>query len=65
MINITDPVTHGWKVGDDGSLKIDWMDCQPASDEVFLSENVIQCKWRWAMMVLLLSYEQILDLGAV
>lgn len=44
MVNIQDPVTHGWKVGDDGSIEIDWMDCQPAPDEVFLNQNVSQCK---------------------
>ena len=44
VVNIPDPVTHGWKVGDDGSLEIDWMDCKPALDEVFLNENVSQCK---------------------
>ena len=43
-VNIPDPVSHGWKVGDDGSLEIDWMDCQSAPDEVFLNENVSQCK---------------------
>ena len=41
MVNIPDPVAHG---GDDGSLEIDRMDCQPAPDEVFLHENVSQCK---------------------
>ena len=44
MVNIPDPVKHGWKVGDDGSIEIDWMDCQPAPDEVFLNQNVSQCK---------------------
>ena len=44
MVNIPNPVTHGWKVGDDGPLEIDRMDCQPAPDEVFLHENVSQCK---------------------
>ena len=42
MVNIPDPVMRGWKVGGDGSL--DWMDCQRALDEVFLNENVSQCK---------------------
>ena len=44
MVNITDSVTHGWKLGDDGSLEIDWMDYQPAPDEVFLNEIISQCK---------------------
>ena len=57
MVNIPDPVKHGWKVGDDGSIEIDWMDCQPAPDEVFLNQNVSQCKWQWAMIVLLISYK--------
>ena len=30
--------------GHDGSLETDWIDCQPAPDEVFLNENVSQCK---------------------
>ena len=44
MVNIPDPVKHGWKGGDDGSIEIDWMDCQPAPDEVFLNQNASQCK---------------------
>ena len=40
VVNIPDPVTHGWKIGDDRSLEIDWTDCPPAPDEVFLNENV-------------------------
>ena len=44
MVNIPDHVTYGWKVRDDGSLEIDWMDFQPATDEVFPNENVTQCK---------------------
>ena len=44
MVNIPDPVTHGWKVRDDGSREIDWMGCQPAPDEVFLNESVSECK---------------------
>ena len=44
MINIPDPVMRGWKVEDDGPLEVNWMDCQPALDEVFLNENVSQCK---------------------
>ena len=65
MVNIPDPVTHGWKVGDDRSLEIDWMDCQLVPNEIFLKENVSQCKWQWAMIVLLISYEQILDFSHV
>ena len=44
MVNVPDHVTYGWKVGDDGSLEIDWMDCQPGTTEVFLNESVSQCK---------------------
>ena len=44
MVNIPDPITHGWKVADDVLREIDWMDCQPAPDEVFLNENVTQCQ---------------------
>ena len=44
MVNIPDDVTYGWKVGHDGSLETDWIDYQPAPDEVFLNENVSQCK---------------------
>ena len=40
IVNIPDQVTHGWKVGGDGPLEIDWMDCQPAPDELFLNGNV-------------------------
>ena len=50
MVNIPDPVMRRWKIGDDGSLEVDWMDSQPAFvdwmdcqrelDEVFLNENV-------------------------
>ena len=65
MVNIPDPVTHGWEVGDDGSLEIDWMDYQPAPDEVFLNENVNQCKGRWVMIVLFISYKQILDFSHI
>ena len=45
MVNIPDPITHRWKVADDVSPEIDWIDCQRAPDEVFLNENVSQCKW--------------------
>ena len=32
MVDISDPVKHKWKVGDVGSLEINWMNCQPAPD---------------------------------
>ena len=44
MFNIPDSVTHAWKLGNYVLLEIDWMDCQPVPDEVFLNENVNQCK---------------------
>ena len=65
IVNIPNPVTHGWKVGDDGSLEINWIDRQPEPDEAFLNENESRCKWRWAMIVLLISFEQILNFSHV
>ena len=44
MVNIPDSVTHAWKLGNYALLEINWMDCQPVPDEVFLNENVGQCK---------------------
>ena len=41
MVNILDHVTHKWKVRDDWSLEIDWMDGQRASDETLLNENEV------------------------
>ena len=65
MVNIPDPVTHRWEVRDDWSLEIDWMDYQQAPDEVSLNENISPCRRRWTMIVLLISYEQILDVSHV
>ena len=65
MVNIPDPVTHRWEVRDDWSLEIDWMDYQQAPDEVSLNENISPCRRQWTMIVLLISYEQILDVSHV